>query len=309
MKERTLPLGIDLGTSRVRVVAVARSAAQGLRLLGMGVADVDGDRADALRRALSQIGTTERLCRVAIPARDARLRAVQFPSMRGAELRRAIRFEGVSMFGPAASEQSIAVRSASFGQETLVAAAPSEKVRDTLGLLRSCGLRPVMIDHEACVLVRGSQLPLLDIGFEGSTFVGSRNGMPYVRSFALGGATFTHALSREYGCTFEIAEIRKRAIGLCGAANDALEAYARALGATLEEAAIAPGAGLFVCGNGARLSALREKIAQNHGVRVLPVTLDAMLASALPAEVESAAAFDWFGAIACALPSDAAHAA
>ncbi len=165
------------------------------------------------------------------------------------------------------------------------------------------------VDHEACVLARASQLPLLDIGFERSTLIALASGVPLVRSIALGGAFFTDALARELGTSRQIAEVRKRTIGLSGAANDALEAYIHALGAQLETLEIGLSQTLFVCGNGARLSALREKIADAFDLRVTPVDLRALIESDLPAEVEQAGAFDWYGAVASALPVTAMRAA
>ncbi len=303
-----LPLGVDLGASRVRVAALVRDATGRTRLLATGGADIVDDPREALRLALEAIPRVERRGIAAIRTCDARLRSIRFPNMRMTELRRAVRFEGVSMFGESVDEDTIAVRSATIGPQTLVAAAPALKVRATIDVLMSCGIRVMTVDHEACILARTPQLPLLDIGLERSTLIELAGGIPIVRSFPLGGAFFTDALAREFGTSLQIAEIRKRTIGLGGAANDALDAYVRALEAQLE--AIQIGAEtLFVCGNGARLSSLRDKIADAFGLRVTPVDLHSLIESDLPPEVEHAAAFDWYGAVASALPIAATSAA
>jgi Tfp pilus assembly PilM family ATPase len=308
MKERTLPLGVDLGASRVRVAAISKDASGRTRLLATGGADIVDDPREALRLALEGIPRLERRGIAAIRTCDARLRSIRFPRMRMAELRRAVRFEGVSMFGESIDEQTVAVRSATVGPETLVAAAPALKVRETIDVLTSCGIRVTTVDHEACVFTRASQLPLLDIGLERSTLITVANGMPIVRSIPLGGAFFTDALAREFGTSLQIAEIRKRTIGLGGAANYALDAYARALGAQLEALQIGGLQTLFVCGNGARLSSLRTHIADAFGLCVTPVDLRTLIESDLPPEVEHAGAFDWYGAVASALPVRAASA-
>ncbi len=309
MKERTLPLGIDLGASRVRVAAVSRDATGRTRLLAAGGADIVDDPREALRLALAGIPKFEQRGIATIRTCDARLRSIRFPNMRMAELRRAARFEGVSMFGESVDEQSITVRSVSIGPETLIAAAPAQKVRATIDILTSCGIRVVTVDHEACVFARASQLPLLDIGLERSTLIALANGMPMVRSIPIGGAFFTDALAREFGTSRQIAEMRKRTIGLGGAANDALDVYVRTVGAQLEALQIGGARKLFVCGNGARLSSLREKIADALGLCVTAVDLRSLIESDLPSEVEHAGAFDWYEAVATALPLLTASAA
>lgn len=309
MKERSLPLGVDLGAFRVRVVAASTTAAGRTRLLAVGAADIVDDPRETLRLALGQVPTLERRCIVAVRTCDARLRLIRFPGMGASELRRAVRFEGVSMFGGGVEEETIAVRSAALGEATLVAAAPSRKVRETIDVLTSCGLRVVTVDHEACALTRAGQLPLLDIGLERSTLIALANGLPLVRSFPFGGAYFTDALAREFGTSLQIAEIRKRTIGLGGAADHAVDAYVRALGAELEGMEARASETLFVCGNGARLSALRERITDVFGMRVVPVNLRTLMDSDLPPEIEHTGAFDWFGATALALPMQAASVA
>ncbi|HEY1727543.1 MAG TPA: pilus assembly protein PilM [Candidatus Baltobacteraceae bacterium] len=304
-----LPLGVDLGASRVRVAALATGVNGHIRLLAVGAADVDGDLREALRLALGQISTPERRCIASIRSCDARLRSIRFPNMRDAELRRAVRFEGVSMFGEHVEEQTIAVRSATIGTETLVTAAPAMKVREIINVLTSCGLRVLVVDHEACIQARARQLPLLDIGFERSTLLALVNGVPFLRSFPFGGTFFTDALAREFGTSRQIAEIRKRTIGLGGAGNDALDAYMNALRTELDGLDRGAFETLFVCGNGARLESLREKITECLGVRAEPVDLPALVGSDLPPEVEHLGAFDWFGAVATALPSTIANAA
>ncbi|HTX03755.1 MAG TPA: hypothetical protein VMD07_08765 [Candidatus Acidoferrales bacterium] len=308
MKERMLPLGIDLGASRVRVAALAMGPTGRTRLLATGAADVVDDPREALRLALTGVPAFDRRCVIAIRTCDARLRLIRFPGMRATELRRAVRFEGVSMFGDANEQEGVAVRSATIGEDTLVAAVPSRKVRQIIDVATSCGLRVVTVDHEACALTRAARLPLLDIGLDRSTLIALVNGVPLVRPLPLGGAFFTDALAREFGTSIQLAEIRKRTIGLGGAAHDALDAYVRELTSELEQLEVRPQT-LFVCGNGARLSDLREKIADACGIRVVPVTLQALIESDLPPEVELTGALDWFGALSLALPAQATSAA
>ncbi|MGH7714806.1 MAG: hypothetical protein ACREML_02305 [Vulcanimicrobiaceae bacterium] len=212
------------------------------------------------------------------------------------------------MFGEAADPDGIVVRSltlksaAQGGRQTLVAAAPIEKVRRTLQMTASCGLRAVSVDHEACVLARASQLPLLDVGLERSTLVAANDGVPVVRSFELGGAFFSDAMAREFVTSLTVAEVRKRTIGLGGAATESVHAYIRALALQTEGIAFDSPPRLYVCGNGARLASLREQIAETLCLRVVPADVGNLVESDLPREVMVSGGYDWFGAIAAALP-------
>lgn len=314
MKERVLPLGVDIGTSRVRVAALLRRTNGTLRLLSVGAADVDEDVDEAVRQALSQVATVERRCIASIRVRDARLRCVSLPDMSGRELRQALRFEGISMFGESVEANQIVVRTSMLAgaekgrHQTLVAAAPVEKVQRTLATLSDCGLRAVSVDHEACVLARAAQTPLLDVGAERSSFIAVSHGVPVIRSFEFGGSFFTDALAREFGTSLSVAETRKRTVGLAGAATEAVHTYIRTLEAQLE--GIEPSSStLYVCGNGARLSELRERIAERLGMRAVPASPSNLVECDVPIEVANSGGYDWFSAIAAALPARPASAA
>ena len=306
---RRLPLGIDLGAARIRVVALSRESDGALRLAGAGAADVGDDRAAALRSALEQAKTRERRCIAMIRACDARLRTITLPPMSRRETNRAIRFEALTDFrteGERVAVRSLVLGSSSGGERTmLLAATASHTVAETMSLLSSAGLRPACVDHEGCVLARVAETPLLDVGFTQSTLVASIEGTPAVHVFPIGGRDFTKALARDYGTTEEVAEGRKRTIGLGGAAQDVLESFLRALAAELRSLR---DYGLNVtairlCGNGARLSELRDAIENELSVRALPVELAVGLVEDLPLEAQQCAAVDWFGAIAAALPT------
>jgi Tfp pilus assembly PilM family ATPase len=308
MTDVRLPLGIDLGAARTRVVALHRRADGSLRLAGVESADVDGDPAASLATALRRLGIRERRCAAMIRAPDGRLQGVRLPPMPRREAERAARFEAVAGLG---ATEPIVVRSVTLdcdargARHVLVAAAPLKKVKAALSVLSAVGLRAVRLDHEACALARAGQLPLLDIGLSQSTLIARAGLFPVARTIPYGGEHFTHALADEYGTSNETAELRKRTIGLGGAAKQALEVFARSLAAELDAVRGGDGSAiseLRVCGNGARLIALRETLERDLGLRVAPVDLAPRVITDLPIEAERSGALDWFGAIAVTLP-------
>ena len=312
MKERRLPLGIDIGAARVRVVALSMQSNGSFRLLGAGAADVVDHPRSALTFALQQVSTPERRCVAMIRSCDSSLEKVVLPPMSGREANRAARLQALTSFD--AEAEALAVRpvllecNARRERRMLIASAPSRIVRETIRILEGAGLRPICVDHEACALMRAAGSTLLDIGFARSTLVAIAEGAPVLRMLGIGGTHFTKALARDYGVEEDIAEHRKRTVGLTGAAKDVLGHFVQSLGAELHALRDTEGldvTSLRLCGNGARLPELRENIERQLGVRVEAVHFDDRLVSELPSEVQRSASMDWFSAVAAALPASA----
>jgi Tfp pilus assembly PilM family ATPase len=312
LKERRLPLGVDIGTARVRVVALSRRQDGCLRLLGAGAADVEDHPASALAFALRQTSTPERRCVVTIRSSDATLQTVVLPPMSSRDANRAAMFEALA--GSHSQPEPLAVRpivlecNARGERRMLIASTPSRIVRETIRVVEAAGLRPICIDHEAYALLRAADSPLLDVGLARSTLVTLAGGAPVLRILRVGGMHFTKALARDYGIDDDVAETRKRTIGLTGAAKDVLCSFVQSLASELRllrEAEEVEVTSLRLCGNGARLPELREEIVQQVGLRVESVHFDRRLLTELPDEVERSATLDWFSAFAAALPAPA----
>lgn len=312
MSER-LPLGIDLGASRIRVAALAWRGGS-LSLVGVGCADVTGTPEEALVAALRELDAGHVAAVTMIRTYDASLRSTRFPPLSNREQRRAAYFEGVASFGK--EGQPVAVRSMAVRHDCgedrmLIAATPVAAVQRAVAVLKGAGLRAVRIDHEGCVLSRTRQLPLLDIGLRRSTLVALSGGIPIAKTIRVGGADFTNALADELGIDAETAEIRKRTIGLGGAGSGVLADYCAAVGAelrALRDGEGMPATHLRVCGNGARLPQIIAALERELAVNVSPVVLDELLVSDLPGEAATFTALDSFGAIAAALPNRSARA-
>ena len=309
MKERRLPLGIDIGAARVRVVALSRRDDGSLRLLGAGAADVVDRPASALTAALHEASTPERRCVAMIRSCDARLQKVVLPPMSWRDAKRAATFEALA--ASHTEHKTLTVRSVMLDcnargeRRMLVASASSRIVQQTIAALQAAGLRPVGIDHEACALLRAAGSPLLDVGLARSTLVAFAGGAPILRMLDVGGIDFTKALARDYGIDEDLAESRKCTIGLTGAASDVLRNFVQSLSAELQLLRKTEGldiTSLGLCGNGARLPELREEIEHRLDLRLDTVHFDDRLVMELPQEVQRSASMDWFSAFAAAFP-------
>lgn len=306
MKERRFPLGVDLGESRVRVAAL-RQRGDVLELLGVGAADVDGDGHTSLLAALKQLDVRESRAVAMIRSCDATLRVVTLPVLARRDLHRAARFEGLASFG---NDEPVAVRSLILKGDAgkpkmIVAATRTRTVKAVLGTLNAAGLRPVRIDHEACVLARNSRAPLIDVGLNRTSILVPASPVPIVRTVPLGGAFFTQAIAEELGTTLAIAEVRKRTIGLGGAASSAVTEFCRRVGEQIDEIVEREGmhvSDVCLCGNGARLEAVSTALRERFGVGTGALQLPAAVEAGVPREALNAAAADWYGAVAASVP-------
>jgi len=184
----------------------------------------------------------------------------------------------------------------------LVVAAPRDMVETLVGLVRSSGLQVQSIDLQAFGLVRagfGADLMLggagpqglLDIGTTMSQIAVVRGGIiRFVRILPTGGAQFTEALVSGMSISREDAEEMKRRVGVSPQGQpegDGEDAAARQILTRTADALIEEIRGsvtyyltqagehaldrLVVCGNGARLPHLANRVAAALGTRVEPV--------------------------------------
>jgi len=109
--------------------------------------------------------------------------------------------------------------------EVLIAASRREKVQDVQGLAEAAGLKPVIVDVESYAsrlaigrLIAnlpgqgvGSIVALFEIGAMSTSMQVIRNDeVLYDRDQAFGGAQLTQQIVRQYGFSFDEAEIKKR---------------------------------------------------------------------------------------------------
>jgi cell division ATPase FtsA len=181
----------------------------------------------------------------------------------------------------------------------VVAATPYRCVREVLDTVRGAGLRAIRVDHEGGALLRMSRSPLLDVGLRRSTVGLVLRGIPVVKTIPIGGESFSDALAQAYGTSFEAAEIRKRTIGLSGAAGVQMGRFTAAVAAeirALDSDRASPVEEL-------RLAEIAMSLQDELRLPVSRVQLSDSVDTDLPGEVQQSGAMDWFAAIAAAMPS------
>src|SRR5579883_398079 len=179
MKERSLPLGIDIGTTRLRVAHAVRGA-DGPQVRAVAVRDISAGAATSgaiadppyvaalLEEALRELKTPERRCVAAIGAPGASLQPITLPSMTRFERDSAARFEAERYVDFPMSEAVVRVHPAGTPGCYVLGVVRTSILSGRVESLRRAGLKPLAIDHEAFALARAFPQfdAVVDVGCE-----------------------------------------------------------------------------------------------------------------------------------------------
>lgn len=308
MKKRSLPLGIDIGATRVRV-AQAYEDAGGPRIHAMAVREVSAGIASSgaiadvahvsalLEEAVAEIGTRDRRCICAIGEPDALLHPLRFPKMSSLERERAARFEASRHIPYPIEEAMVRILPAGAdGSVWMMGIARKAAVITRCAAIRGAGLKPLAMDHESYALLRAVPAAdaVLDIGYQRSSLHLPREEGPRTLQTLNGGADVTRAIERELSLDERTAEKRKRILGTAGAGERARAALVTDIAALIMQARqLRPIERIGVCGNGARLAGLIEDIEAAAHVVVGSPPAEAMRVGSYPEDVARSSAPDW----------------
>lgn len=316
MKKRWLPLGVDIGATRVRIAqaytecgdprihAVAvRDISEGVASSGV-VADI-AHVAALLEDALDELGARARRCVIAIGAPDAVLRSVRFPKMSAFERERSARFEAQRYAGFSIEEAAVRVHPVGGNRDLwMVGVARNAAILTRCAALRAAKLKPLAIDHEACALTR--TFPhydaVLDIGHRRCTLHVRREDGPATLQVLSGGSDLTRAIQQDLSLDERTAEKRKRILGTAGAGERARAALVADIASLVEQGRrLVPIERVALCGNGARLPGLPRDLESATTARVETPVGSALHNADYPEDVLRSSAPDWTLAAALAL--------
>ncbi len=299
----TLPLGIDIGSTRVRA-ALLESTPGGPRLVAVAARERTGPIAERLRELLGDLGTRERRCVFGVAEPEGLVRSVTFPQMPARERAQAARFEADRF---TSSAEPVVIRLFPLEAKTrfTLAIARRSAIDARLRLAGEIGLTCVAIDNAAFAyerLTRANEA-LLDIGADAAMLYLYSDPVPSSHRFEGGGDRLTRAVAESLSIDRETAERRKRTHGLGGAATNAVNALVESISATLVGAR---SRGLRVdmltlAGNGTRLSEIAVGLASSTGLQVGTLETLPIPCATLPQDVVRAELPDWGLAIGLAL--------
>ena len=317
MGVRSLPLGVDIGSTRIRVAssvwstgsvalrAVAtRDIATGVATSGM-IADPEYVGA-ILEQLRDELQVKERRCVCSVGVPDAALKTLQLPSMTWMERRRAATFEALSSENWRRQDALVRVHPVDERKNLhAVGVAAKAVVASRLQALRSGGLVPVAIDYDTFAYARilGRYDAIVDVGLERTAAHLLRREKPLSICRARGGADITRAIEQELSVDSQTAEKRKRIVGTAGAGEGGRAVFLADITRLLESvfSADATVKRVAVCGNGARLARFTTDLANASGLEVGLALPPAPLAGTYPPDVFESAAPDWALAIGLSL--------
>lgn len=305
---RSLPLGIDIGTTRIRIAQTERDE-DGIVLNNVAVIDLEEPSDVAhddhyigarIAQTLRKLNIRERRCITAAGDPDALLRTVSFPPMSARERERAGTFEALRYI-EYPIEEAIVRSTPIDSLKSLYALGIMRRTRMNriLKILRVAGLSATAIDHEACALQRAFPYAnaVLDAGRSISRlYAFNGNHAPLGILLDGGSHTFTQAIARSLSIDIPTAERRKRAIGLSGAGEGEMNAYASSAGRAFLAArnqGMPDIQRLVLTGNGARLPGLADRIERDTGCSVDIASHLGVERTAYPRDIARASAPDW----------------
>jgi Tfp pilus assembly PilM family ATPase len=308
MKTRRLPLGIDIGATRIRVLEAVVTP-EGPRVRAVAVREIASDVSSSgaisdtdyvaalLEEAVREIGTRERRCICALGEPDATLRNLTFPKMTALERERSARFEAQRHVDYPIGDALVRIHPLTRGsQRWALGIARSFAVATRLATIKKAGLKAAAVDHEACALTR--VLPaydaIADVGHQRTSLHVLTDTTPMTFQTFNGGADVTRAIERELSVDRHTAEKRKRILGTAGAGERARAALATDIAALIAGARrSATIKRVALVGNGARLPGLAADLEASTGALFeLPVS-DALRAGSYPDDVLRSSAPDW----------------
>jgi Tfp pilus assembly PilM family ATPase len=311
-KYRTLPLGVDVGSSRIRIALAEAASSDDIRIKAVAARDVAEDlRSDTrliaavIDEIISELGVRTRACVASLGSPDAMLRTIHFPKMSWHERLQAARYEA-QRFGQAQTEGATVVRvhRAKLRDSTFAVGVTSDStIQSRVALLKQSRLRPVAIDHDSLALGRAIPFTdaILDIGADRSTLHQYTARVPFSHSISRGGADVTRGIAQELSIDVMSAERRKRILGSAGAGTIVRNSFLSEFVAVIERArARAPIGRIALVGNGARLPGLASELETMCNITTDLVVPPLLETDAYPEDVIRSAAPDWMLAAALA---------
>jgi type IV pilus assembly protein PilM len=248
--------GLDIGTTRVKVVQLQTSAA-GVTLAGLSSVPLPADAiadgtirnpaavVEAIKEAVAAAGVTSNEAAFGIAGREIITKKVQLPEVPARELREAVQLEAEHHIPFALDEVFLdyhVVRQHHGLLDLMIVAVKKSKVMEYVDVVEAAGLAPAVVDVDGFALGNqfevnhpedsGEAIALIDLGAAVmKTNVVRAGASLFTRDIPFGGNHYTQAIADRLRTTFEDAERAK-----LGETKDvSREAIAQALDAVSRE--------------------------------------------------------------------------
>jgi type IV pilus assembly protein PilM len=226
-------IGLDIGSSSVKLVELNRKARGGFELTHLGVAPVpneaivqgaflnSGAIVEAIREALGKAKTRTRLAAAAVSGHSVIVKKVSLPQMTRAELEEQIRWEAEQYIPFDVNEVNLdfqILEERGEGQmDVLLVAAKKDLIDDYVQVITEAGLTPMAIDVAAFAVenayeanydaARSETVALVNIGAQTVNINVVANGAPsFTRDITAAGNQYTEEIQKALSISFEEAE-------------------------------------------------------------------------------------------------------
>ncbi len=273
MKHQSFPLGIDLGTTGIRIAEIVGPEPLVRNIVTKTLPPQASEQhiIQTLEFLLKQLQTKERRCIITCDDRHAIVRELSLPPMARHERLQAARIETQRLRN---TDQPSSVRLERLAENRFVLGSIFDSAIERLQrIMRKTKLRLLAVDHASYAFRRIHQPcdAILDIGFEQTRFYGFTAQVPFTQSLDIAGNSFTQAIATLFAIDQESAESRKRLHGIAPAGDGEIAAIVQFVGRAIR-AARASGSGeierILLTGNGARLPMLPLRLERDTGCLV-----------------------------------------
>jgi len=237
-----LPIGVDIGSTAVRMLQLAGSE-RDVRVVDAGKVVIPREAAaqadtrreailDAIRRMLKERHFHGHQAVMALAPEQASVRNIRMPAMETAELDGAVHWEAQNKFPFDTATAVIQYQRAGrvrqgdeVLEEVIVFAVPRVEVEATIELASEAGLNLVSLDAKPCTIFRGFErflqrhedegVPsvMADVGARTQVVIASGRDIVFVKMIPIGGAVFNRAVAECLDLEPSEAEALRRRIG------------------------------------------------------------------------------------------------
>ncbi len=307
MKE--LPLGIDLGASKLRVT-YARLTPDGPRIEAVASREREEGCTDEWLAAMlyemrADLGARTRTCSMALGSEEATVEAIALPNISYRERISAANIEAQRRHADWRTRLIRLFPTQVQGSFALVTA-PTAEVSRRKRIAARAGLRLVMLGIDGVVWNRfqSQKLSVVDIGVSSTRIHTYDRGIPTVERYPVGGREVTLEMARALSIDERSAEQRKRILGSAGAGDRLVGALVAWIAARCGAREPGNSGQVLLVGNGSRLPEIRRFLADLIPQGNWLAAFSEFERSRYPEDIRRAAFSDWALSIALASIGD-----
>ena len=237
--KKTSVLGVDIGTSNIKIAQISHQASPVLETYGMvnspyqfsGKQDSEAvkNTSDILKKLIDKAGVTTNACVISFPNSSVFTSVLELPQMNEVEMKSAVEFEAKKYVPLALSDIDLSWTVLSVDPlsgktvKILLTAVPKQITQNYLAILENLGLKAQAGEIEALALIRsligGDNINcvIIDIGAKSTSLNIVENGfLRLSRNLNIGGDTITQKIAESLRLSFPRAEQFKKDFGVSG---------------------------------------------------------------------------------------------